>query len=105
MPVVAKITSPWVIVLNVLAIARWSTGLFASLYARYLNPGLRVSSSSLSAVINGSATTMLFVFIDAQMSVMTDDVVEGGIYRLTASSLENSFASGFHKQDIPSPRA
>jgi hypothetical protein len=72
-----RVISPWVIVLNVLAIALWTTGVFASLYAGYLNPALRVTSSTLSAVINGTATIMMFVFIDPQMSVMTDDVVEG----------------------------
>jgi hypothetical protein len=28
-------------------------------------------------VINGTATILMFVFIDPQMSVMTDDVIEG----------------------------
>ena len=77
MPVVAKIISRWVIVLNVLPITLWTTGVFASLCAGHLNPALRVTSSTLSAVINGMATIMMFVFIDPQMSVMTDDVVEG----------------------------
>jgi hypothetical protein len=85
MPTLANITgirgaegiSPWVIALNVAAIALWTTGVFASLYAGYLNPALRVTSSSLSAVVNGGATIMMVVFIDPQMSVMTDDVVEG----------------------------
>jgi hypothetical protein len=67
--------SPMMIGLNVLAIALWTTGVFASLYAGYLNPSLRVTSSTLSAVINGGATIMMVVFIDPQMSVMTDDVV------------------------------
>ena len=31
----------------------------------------------ISTVVNGAATTMMVVFIDPQMSVMTDDVVEG----------------------------
>jgi hypothetical protein len=53
------------------------TGVFSSLYPGYLNPSLRVTSSTLSAVANGVATIMMFVFIDPQMSVMTDDVVEG----------------------------
>jgi Amj-like protein len=65
------------IALNVAAIALWTTGVFASLYAGYLNPALRVTSSTLSAVVNGVATILMFVFIDPQMSVMTDDVVEG----------------------------
>ena len=66
-----------VIALNVIATALWTVGVLAALYAGYLNPGLRVTSSTLSPVINGVATIMLFVIIDPQMSVMTDDVVEG----------------------------
>lgn len=73
----ANAISPWVVALNVAAIALWTTGVFASLYAGYLNPALRVTSSTLSAVVNGTATIMMFVFIDPQMSIMTDDVVEG----------------------------
>ncbi len=69
--------SVWVIVLNVAAVALWTIGVFAALYAGYLNPELRVTSSTLSAVVNGVATIMMFVFIDPYMSVMTDDVVEG----------------------------
>ena len=73
----AKGISPWVVVLNVAAVALWTIGVFASLYAGYLNPALRVTSSTLSAVVNGTATILMFVFIDPQMSVMTDDVMEG----------------------------
>jgi len=68
-----------VVVLNVVAIALWTIGVFASLYAGYLNPELRVTSSTLSSVVNGVATIMMFVFIDPYMSVMTDDVVEGKV--------------------------
>lgn len=71
--------TPWVIVFNIAAVALWTIGVFASLYAGYLNPELRVTSSSLSSVVNGAATIMMFVFIDPHMSVMTDDVVEGKI--------------------------
>jgi hypothetical protein len=69
--------APSVVVLNVLAVALWTIGVFASLYAGYLNPELRVTSSTLSSVVNGAATIMMFVLIDPHMSVMTDDVVEG----------------------------
>lgn len=68
-----------VIVLNVIAVALWTIGVFASLYAGYLNPELRVTASTLSSVINGAATIMMFVFIDPHMSMMTDDVVEGKV--------------------------
>ncbi len=70
---------PSVIVMNIFAVALWTTGVFASLYAGYLNPELRVTSSALSSVVNGLATIMMFVFIDPHMSVMTDDVVEGRV--------------------------
>ena len=65
------------IVLNILAVALWTVGVFAALYAGYLNPSLRVTSSSLSSLVNGVATILMFVVIDPQLSVMTDDVIEG----------------------------
>jgi hypothetical protein len=71
--------STGVIGLNVLAIALWTVGVFASLYAGILRPELRVTCSSLSSIINGVATILLFVVIDPQLSVMTDDVIEGRV--------------------------
>lgn len=66
-----------VIVLNVAAQALLTVGVFAALYAGYLDPRFRVTAVSLSAVINGVATILLFVLIDPQLSVMTDDVMDG----------------------------
>lgn len=68
-----------VIVLNVLAQALLTVGVAASLYAGYLYPEYRVTASQLSAVVNGFATILLFVLIDPQLSVMTDDVVAGSV--------------------------
>ena len=65
------------VALNVVAIALWTVGVFAALYAGYLNPQLHVTSSMLSAIVIGVATILMFVIIDPQLSVMTDDVVEG----------------------------
>jgi hypothetical protein len=76
--------SATVIALNVFAMAIWTVGVFASLYAGYLKPDLRVTCANLSSVINGFATVVLAVVIDPQVSVMTDDVIEGRIS-------ENSF--------------
>ncbi|CAD6512184.1 lipid II flippase Amj family protein [Paraburkholderia metrosideri] len=73
-----------VIALNVIAMSIWTVGVFASLYAGYLKPDLRVTCANLSSVINGFATVVLAVVIDPQVSVMTDDVIEGRIS-------ENSF--------------
>ncbi len=68
-----------VIALNVFAMALWTVGVFASLYAGFLKPELRVTCANLSSVINGFATIVLTVIIDPQISVMTDDVMEGRV--------------------------
>lgn len=69
---------PWrVFIMNVIAVAIITVGVISSLYAGYLNPDLRTTSSTLSSVINGFATILMFVFIDPFLSVMTDDVVMG----------------------------
>jgi len=65
--------------LNVAAVALWTVGVFAALYAGVLDPKVRVTSSTLSSIINGGATVMMAVFIDPHMSAMTDDVVEGRV--------------------------
>ena len=75
------------IVLNVVAVSLWTVGVFAALYAGYLNPQLRVTSSTLSSMVNGIATILMFVIIDPQLSGMTDDVVEG---RLGESSFRRT---------------
>lgn len=68
-----------VLLANCMAQALLTVGVLASLYAGYLNPEFRVTASQLSAVINGLATILLFALIDPQLSVMTDDVVEGDL--------------------------
>jgi hypothetical protein len=72
-----KVISPWVLIFNTLAVALWTIGVFAALYAGALNPALRVTAITLSSVINGVATILMFAFIDPHLSVMTDDVIEG----------------------------
>lgn len=68
-----------VILLNVLAQALLTVGVIAPLYAGYLFPEYRVTASQPSAVVNGVATLLLFILIDPQLSVMTDDVVAGSV--------------------------
>jgi hypothetical protein len=85
MPASAHITSlhfgraisPQIVALNVAAVALWTVGVFAALYAGYLDPRFRVTASTLSSIVNGVATILMFVLIDPQLSVMTDDVVDG----------------------------
>lgn len=87
-----------VIVLNILAQALLTVGVAASLYAGYLYPEYRVTASQLSAVVNGFATILLFVLIDPQLSVMTDDVVSGStsepVFRRTIVLLSLSRIAG-----------
>jgi hypothetical protein len=66
-----------IVALNVAVVALWTVGVFASLYAGYLHPQFRMTASQLSALVNGAATILMFVLIDPQLSVMTDDVVDG----------------------------
>ncbi len=69
---------PWgVAFVNTVAIAIWSVGVFAALYAGSLRPELRVTASQLSAVVNGIATILMFAFLDPYLSFMTDDVAAG----------------------------
>jgi len=72
-----------VLLANCLAQALITVGVIASLYAGYLNPEFRVTASQLSAVINGFATILLFALIDPQLSVMTDDVMDGKVDEAT----------------------
>jgi Alternate to MurJ len=87
-----------VIVMNVVAQALLTVGVIASLYAGYLYPEFRVTASQLSAVVNGFATILLFILIDPQLSVMTDDVIEGRVsepdYRRTVVWLSMSRIAG-----------
>lgn len=69
---------PWkVFIMNIVAVAIVTIGVLSALYAGYFNPVFRTTASSLSAIINGFATILMFVFIDPFLSVMTDDVVLG----------------------------
>ena len=69
---------PWkVFIMNIIAVAIITIGVLSSLYAGYFNPEFRTTASSLSAIINGVSTILMFVFIDPFLSVMTDDVVLG----------------------------
>ncbi len=65
------------VVLNMLAVALLTTGAIAPIYAGRIAPALEVTCVTLSSVINGVASILLAVFIDPQLSIMTDDVVGG----------------------------
>ena len=66
-----------IILLNTLAYAILTVGVLASLYAGCLNPELRTTCSTLSAVITGISTLLMVIFIDPFISMLTDDVIRG----------------------------
>jgi hypothetical protein len=71
---------PWSVAFwNMVAMAIWTVGVFSALYAAYIRPDLRVTSSELSAIINGVATILMFVFIDPYLSMLTDEVADGKV--------------------------
>lgn len=67
------------VIMNFLASALWTVGVLASIYAGVIEPEFRVTASSLSSIVNGVATVMMFLLIDPHLSGMTDDVVSGKV--------------------------
>jgi len=84
--------------LNALAVALWTVGVFASLYAGAMEPALRVTCSNLSSIINGVATIVMFLLLDPQLSLLTDDVthhrVGHGTFRAAVASLVGARLAG-----------
>jgi len=66
-----------ILVFQAAATSLLTVGVFASLYAGYLKPELRVTANNLSPVVNALSTIFLFLFIDPYLSFLTDDVVDG----------------------------
>mgnify|MGYP001587545499 FL=1 len=66
-----------IILINTAAFSISTVGVLASLYAGCLNPELRSTCSTLSAVITGMATILMVIFIDPYISILTDDVIKG----------------------------
>ncbi|NHC43438.1 DUF2837 family protein [Bacillus sp. MM2020_1] len=66
-----------IIIYNLITVSLLTVGALAPIYAGSLAPDLRATCITLSSIINGVATILMSIFIDPQLSVMTDDVIEG----------------------------
>lgn len=66
-----------IVLINTLAFSILTVGVLASLYAGCLNPELRTTCSTLSAVITGMAAILMVIFVDPYISILTDDVLKG----------------------------
>lgn len=65
------------ILLNFAATALWTVGVMSAIYAGAIEPEFRVTAATLSSIVNGVATVIMFVMIDPYLSGLTDDVVHG----------------------------
>lgn len=66
-----------IIIYNLITVALLTVGALAPIYAGSIAPDLRATCITLSSIVNGVATILMSIFIDPQLSIMTDDVVEG----------------------------
>lgn len=66
-----------VIVFNIIATAFSTTASVSSLYAAVLNPKFRSTCIMLAPIVSGVATILINIFIDPNLSMMTDDVILG----------------------------
>ncbi|WML52272.1 lipid II flippase Amj family protein [Neobacillus sp. PS3-12] len=66
-----------IIIYNLITVALLTVGALAPIYAGSIAPDLRATCITLSSIINGIATILMSIFIDPQLSIMTDDVIEG----------------------------
>jgi hypothetical protein len=66
-----------IIIYNLITVALLTVGSLAPIYAGSIAPDLRATCITLSSIINGIATILMAIFIDPQLSIMTDDVIEG----------------------------
>lgn len=71
---------PWhVFLLNIGGVALITCGVFASLYAGYLVPELRLTAGNLSALVNFIGTILMFALVDPHFSYLSDKVVAGEV--------------------------
>jgi hypothetical protein len=64
-----------IFILSMLVNALITTGVLSSLYAGFIDPSVRATSSTLVSVVNGGAMIILMIFIDPYLSLLTDAVV------------------------------
>ena len=91
-----------IFVYNLVTVALITVGSLAPIYAGILEPGLRATCITLSSIVNGIATILMTVLIDPQLSIMTDDVIDGKcteeefrlcVVGLVGSKIMGTFAS------------
>ncbi|OGK11213.1 MAG: hypothetical protein A2Y63_01490 [Candidatus Riflebacteria bacterium RBG_13_59_9] len=62
---------------QVLVTAFYTVGVLATIYAAALHPQLRATSVTLSGIVNGIATLLLFILVDPPAAMITDQCING----------------------------
>lgn len=71
-------TVSWPLLLaNSIAVGLLSVGVLSAILAGVLAPELRATCLTLSAVVNGVATLLLFVFVDPALSLASEEALSG----------------------------
>lgn len=65
-----------IIIFNLIAVSLITVGTLSPIYAGSIVPNLRATCITLSSIINGVATVLMSIFIDPQLSIMTDEVID-----------------------------
>lgn len=65
-----------IIIFNIVVVAIQAVGILAPIYAGIIEPSLRATCITLSGVINGLATILLYIYIYPYLSIKTDDVID-----------------------------
>ncbi len=61
----------------VLVTAFYTVGVLSTVYAGALNPSLRATAVTLSGIVNGIATFLLFILVDPPAAMITDQCING----------------------------
>lgn len=63
------------LIFQVLVTAFYTVGVLSTIYAAALEPGLRATAVTLSGIVNGIATVLLFILVDPPGAMITDQCI------------------------------
>lgn len=72
-----RVASYKILISNTLIWGLFTTGILSSMYAGAVAPDLRSTSVTLSSIVNGVATVLLFTIVDPFISAVTDQALRG----------------------------
>ncbi|WP_211745240.1 lipid II flippase Amj family protein [Paenibacillus sp. Marseille-Q4541] len=76
--------------LNMVVTAIYTSGVLATLYAAFMNPGQAMAASQSSGLINGVATILLAMLIDPRIALLSDRTLRGELPLQTMNKIYGS---------------